>query len=204
MSQVPFIEPPREPGPDDGSNGRAPAGRSPSGGERASTSFSLRWANLPAPMRTLGRWLTLVQLAGYTVGLVFVWQTTRMTPQGAVDRYRGVDPELTEGAMQFPKSLAEMLGTTHNHVLGMAALFAVTGLGVALCSWPGERLRRLLIIEPFVAILVSFSSMWLMRFVDPRFAWLMYVSGTLMALTFYAHCALILLDLHRVSQSRPG
>jgi len=146
-------------------------------------------------MRALGRALVIVQLVGYTIALLFVWHTTHLTPSGAEHRFRGADPEQSTAAMEFPKSAGEMLTTTHNHVLGMSTLFALTGLGLALCSWPGERMRKVLIVEPFVAILVSFTSIWLMRYVHPAFAWLLYASSTLMALTFYAQCGLILYDL---------
>ena len=59
----------------------------------------------------------------------------------------------------------------------MAAIFVFSGLALALCERPAERWRRGLIVEPFVALLVSFSSMWLMRYVDARFSWLLSLSS---------------------------
>jgi hypothetical protein len=97
--------------------------------------------------------------------------------------------------MQFPKSFSEMLTTTHTHVLSMAAIFAVTGACLALCRRPGERVRRFLIAEPFVAILVSFSAMWLMRYLDARFSWLLVASSSAMAATFYVQAFLILREV---------
>jgi hypothetical protein len=61
-------------------------------------------------------------------------------------------------------------------------------------------LRRFLIVEPFVALLVSFSSLWLVRYVDPRFSWLLQLSSTIMAITFYLQSWLILTELHLVEQ----
>jgi hypothetical protein len=153
------------------------------------------WATMPPPVRTLARWLTVVQVVGYTVALVFVYHTTRMQPAGAAARYRGVDTGAPDAAMQFPKSFAEMLTTTHTHVLSMAAIFAFSGACLALCRRPGERVRRFLIAEPFVAILVSFSAMWLMRYADARFSWLLVASSSIMAATFYAQAFLILREL---------
>lgn len=155
----------------------------------------LSWRALPPPFRTLGRWLTLLQLAGYTVSLAFVYHTTGMTPGGVANRYRGTDPSAASGAMTFPKSLAEMLTNTHNHVLSMAAIFAFSGVALALCSRPSERLRRVLIAEPFAAIFTSFSAMWLMRYADARFAWLLMASSGLLAVTFYLQCWFILREL---------
>src|SRR5438094_1995136 len=60
-----------------------------------------------------------------------------------------------------------------------------------------ERWKRLLIAEPFGALLVSFSAMWLMRYVDGRFGWLLEASSALLALTFYLQSYLILSEVGR-------
>lgn len=161
----------------------------------------LTWTRVPAPLRTLARWLTIVQVVGYTTSLAFVFHTTRFTPAGAAARYRGTDPAVAESAMQFPKSLAEMLTNTHTHLLAMAAIFAFSGGCVALCARPEERIRRFLIAEPFVALLVSFGAMWLMRYADSRFSWLLVASSTLMAATFYVQSFLVLRALSSAPES---
>jgi hypothetical protein len=161
----------------------------------------MTWKNLPAPVRTLGWWVTIVQLVGYTTSLAFVWHTTRLVPAGVASRYRGVNPDVTEGAMQFPKSLTEMLTITHTHLLSMAVIFVLSGLGVALCASVSERRKRLLIAEPFIALLVSFSAMWLMRYVGSGFSWLLEASSLVLAVTFYLQSYLILRDLHRVERA---
>jgi len=160
----------------------------------------MTWKDLPAPVRTLGRWITIVQLVGYTTSLVFVWHTTRLLPPGVAARYRGTNPDLTEGAMQFPKSFGEMLTITHTHLLSLAVIFAITGLGIALCGSISERWKRFLIAEPFCALLVSFSAMWLMRYAAPGFSWLLEASSSLLAVTFYAQSFLILRELRRVDR----
>ena len=158
-------------------------------------SRSWSWQSAPAPIRTVARWITLVQLVGYTTSLLFIHHTTGMTPAGVAARYRGSDADSSDAAMQFPKSLAEMLTITHTHLLSMAVIFVISGLALALCTHPGERWRRFLIAEPFVALLVSFSAMWLMRYVDARFSWLLALSSGLMALTFYIQSFFILREL---------
>jgi hypothetical protein len=155
----------------------------------------ITWSSLPEPVRAVGRWITIVQLVGYTTSLLFVHHTTGMTPAGVAGRYRGADSAATDAAMQFPKSYAEMLTVTHTHLFSMAAIFVFSGLALALCSRPGERWRRLLVVEPFVAILVSFSAMWLMRYVDARFSWLLGLSSGIMAVTFYVQSFYVLREL---------
>ena len=155
----------------------------------------LSWSSVPETIRALGRWITIVQLVGYTTSLIFIRHTTGMTPAGVVTRYRGSDPDAAEGAMQFAKSFSEMLTLTHTHLFSMAAIFVFSGLALALCARPSERWRRVLIVEPFVALLVSFSAMWLMRYVDPRFSWLLALSSGIMAVTFYVQSFFILREL---------
>jgi hypothetical protein len=156
----------------------------------------LSWSSVPETIRALGRWITIVQLVGYTSSLVFIRHTTGMTPAGVVTRYRGSDPDAAaEGAMQFAKSFSEMLTVTHTHLFSMAAIFVFSGLALALCDRPSERWRRFLIVEPFVALLVSFSAMWLMRYGDPRFSWLLALSSAIMAVTFYVQSFFILREL---------
>ncbi len=152
----------------------------------------LSWRRAPAPLRALGFWLTIVQAVGYTTSLAFVHHTTGMTPPGVAEHYRGSDSTAADAAMQFPKTYAEMLTITHTHLLAMAAIFAFSGVALALCDRPSARWRRLLIVEPFVALLVSFASMWLMRYADPRFSWLLSLSSAVMAVTFYAQSFFIL------------
>jgi len=150
---------------------------------------------VPRAIRTLGRWVTILQLIGYTTSLIFVWHTTRMVPSSVASRYRGAADSLANEAMQFPKSFGEMLTITHTHLLSMVVIFALTGLGIALCARVSERWRRFLIAEPFCALLLSFSAMWLMRYVDPHFSWLLEASSAILAITFYVQSFLILREL---------
>ncbi|HEX6616445.1 MAG TPA: hypothetical protein VF046_09085 [Gemmatimonadales bacterium] len=154
----------------------------------------LTWRSAPSPLRTLARWITIVQLVGYTTSLLFVHHTTGMTPPGVARHYRGGDSTAAaaDAPMEFAKSYAEMLTITHTHLLSMAAIFVFSGAALALCERPAERWRRFLIAEPFVALLVSFTSMWLMRYVDARFSWLLSLSSAIMALTFYVQSFYVL------------
>jgi hypothetical protein len=155
----------------------------------------LSWRRAPGTLRALGLWLAIVQVVGYTTSLLFVHHTTGMIPSGAAARYRGSDSTVAEAAMQFPKSYAEMLTITHTHLLSMAAIFVFSGVALALCERPSEPWRRFLVVEPFAALLVSFSAMWLMRYVDPRFSWLLALSSGIMALTFYVQSFFVLREL---------
>ena len=77
----------------------------------------------------------------------------------------------------------------------MAVIFVFSGLALALCERPVRAWRRMLIVEPFVALLVSFSAMWLMRYVDPGSAGCSTLSSGLMAITFYVQSFFVLREL---------
>lgn len=176
------------------------------------SSITLR--TLPEHPRQVARWLLITLLVGYTTGLLFVAHTTDLYPKGVEERYRGnqaseqisttspsdstsaesllptdttvAEPvEAVEEEMKFEKSYAEMLNITHTHILAMAGFFALTAFLFALAERPSRRLKSFLIIEPFVAMLTSFSSMWLMRYVHPAFSYLLILSSTSMAICFY-------------------
>jgi hypothetical protein len=156
----------------------------------------ITWAEVPAPFRRLARWVTVVQLVGYTTSLAFVYHTTRMRASGVADRYRGIDPAAHPDApMQFPKPMEEMLRITHTHLLSMLVIFLISGAALLFCARVSPRWKRFLVADPFVAILVSFAALWLTRFADPRFALLLMASSGLMAATFYLQCALVLREL---------
>jgi hypothetical protein len=156
----------------------------------------MSWRQASSPLRALGLWLTIVQVIGYTTSLLFIHYTTGMTPPGVADHYRGSDPATaSDAAMQFPKTYSEMLTITHTHLFSMAAIFVFSGFALALCERPAEPWRRRLIVEPFVALLVSFASMWLMRYVDARFSWLLSLSSAVMAGTFYVQSFYVLREL---------
>lgn len=162
----------------------------------------LRWRDLPRSLRALGFWLTLVQLAGYSTSLVFVWHTTRMIPRGVAEHYRGTDPARADLDLKFAKSFTEMLTVTHTHLLAMAVLFVLSGLSLALCERPSERWKRFLIAEPMVALLVSFSAMWLMRYAHPGFSLVLSFSSAVMAITFYLQCGMVLREFWNLRSER--
>lgn len=176
--------------------------------------LSITLRTLPEHLRQAARWLLMTLLVGYSTGLLFVAYTTDLRPKGVEERYRGNQAseqipttipsdstnaasfsptdtalselvESVEEEMKFEKSYAEMLNITHTHILGMAGFFALTAFVFALTERPSRRLKSFLIIEPFVAMLTSFSAMWLMRYVHPTFSYLLILSSSSMAICFY-------------------
>ncbi len=153
------------------------------------TPFVLR--DLSRDAKVLVTAFLVVLTLGYSTGLAYVFATTRMAPGGIGAHYAGSDDE-TE--MKFPKSPIELIQTTHNHVLSLSLLFGALG-ALLLAARMSSRLRRALIIESFAAIVTTFSSLWLVRYVSRAFAWLLLASGIAMALSFYAIVGILLVEV---------
>lgn len=148
--------------------------------------------DLPRSARLLVGLFSANIALGYTTALGYVYNTTRMAPQGIVDRFRGNegDPEAVEIA--FAKSFQEMLGLTHSHILAMVVFLFLSGAFTLASRSPGLRLKTFLAVEPLVALPVSFAGLWLAWGVHPGFSWLVSVSSGLAALAFYAQTVVIL------------
>jgi hypothetical protein len=147
---------------------------------------TLTWAQVPPPLRTLARWITIAQAAGYGVSLAFARQTARRFLAGG----SGADAH-------------EMLLAAHSHLLGMTALFALSGLCFALCTWPKGRWKPALLATPFAAILLAFTALWLMAYA-PGFAMLLLAANVVMAVVFYVQVVVILRTLRRVGREAAG
>ena len=125
-------------------------------------------------------------------------QTTSLSPEGAAERFRGSE-ELLEDDFDikenYPKSLSEMLMTTHNHVIGFSFIFFTAGLIFYFNSTIKGFWKNFLLIEPFVSIILSFGSIWLMRFIDKSFVYVTIISAVIMYLSYFVMVAVSVYDL---------
>jgi len=142
---------------------------------------SVSWAQVPRSLRVLARWITIAQAAGYGVSIAFARELAA--------RFRsaeGVDAH-------------ELLLSAHSHLLGMTALFALSGACYALCAGPREPLKTWAIATPFAAIMVGFMAVWLMRF-SSAFSALLIACQVVMAVVFYYQIIVTLKELRAVNR----
>lgn len=71
----------------------------------------------------------------------------------------------------------------HFHLFGYVSIFFICGLIIVFAAIP-RWLKGTLVLAPFIASVLDIWSMLLTRFVGPGFAWLLVISGTIMALSF--------------------
>ena len=133
--------------------------------------------------------ILFVLTTGMGTGLIYLNYTTKYTPKGAAERFNGSNIE--QGIDDFdipdhyPKPISEMLITTHNHILGFSFIFFITGLIFYFNSIINGFWKSFLLIEPTISIVITFGSIWLMRFVHEYFVYLTILSSAILYLSFF-------------------
>lgn len=150
----------------------------------------------PAHLKLFIATFVFVLSIGVTIGLIYVELSTGMNPSGTTEHYRGSelgnDFDIPE---KFPQSLENLLLTTHSHVISFSLIFFVLGGILYFSSLLGEGWKKFLMIEPLVSTLVTFGSIWGIRYIHSAFSFLIMLSGILMYASFYIITALILYEV---------
>ncbi len=142
----------------------------------------------------------IVLTIGVCTGLVFVNQTTNFSPDDAVERFNGSQQNQDEQddfdvQENYPKSLHEMLMTTHNHIIGFSLIFFAIGIIFYFNSIVKGFWKSFLMIEPLISAVISFSSIWGMRFIDKNFVYITVISATLMYISYFIMAFIIIYEL---------
>ncbi len=150
--------------------------------------------------KTLKKFLLLFIITltiGVTIGLFYVRETTAMTPEGTITRWKGSQENLTEFHIpsDYPKSISEMLMTTHNHVIGFSIIFFAIGIVFYFNSIITGFWKSILIVEPFISTLLTFGSIWGIRFIDSSFIYITIFSSTLLYSSYYIMAGVCIYEL---------
>jgi hypothetical protein len=95
----------------------------------------------------------------------------------------------SKGAM----SLTKLAQTTHVHLLGFAMLYGITGLIFSFTSFPFI-VRALVAPLPLIAQVVDIACWWLAR-LDPMYAYVIPITGILVAAGLFSHIIGSMLNL---------
>jgi len=146
---------------------------------------------------------------GYYTGVLFVKHTTEFTPQGIEESYNGnqTEEEFTEDdwgndewegenfdPLKYKKSEQEIISIVHAHVISFSLIFLLLGVIVLLTSIP-IWLKKILIIEPFISIVLTFGGIWMLW---KDITWMKYVvmfSGSLLTITFSLSVLIVIQQL---------
>ena len=133
---------------------------------------------------------------GICTGLYFVYLTTSMTPYGTAEQFNGSIVTENEIPEKFEKPLENMILTTHNHVNMFAIITLLIGGIFYFNSTINGKLKFFLLLEPFISTILTFSSMWLMRYIDYSFVYIVILSGVIM---YICWAIMILISLYELN-----
>ncbi len=131
---------------------------------------------------------------GFYTGLLFVNQTSTVTPSGVQENYLGNEDDENAEVMKFHKGEREMLTIIHTHILSMSFIFFLLGILVWLIKLP-KKVKLFLTVEPFISVILTFGGIYMLW---SGFLWMKYVvvlSGILMTTTFSVSSLLVLYQL---------
>ena len=160
--------------------------------------MQIKLYNLDRILRHFLAALVLLLMSATFTGLAFVYQTTQFNKTGVTERYNGsiVDPDDDLDVPEnYPKSLHELLLNTHNHLFGFAFIFLSIGFIFYFNSAISGAWKYFLMVEPFLSVLLTFSGFWVMRFIDPSFVYIVFISAALTYGTLFFMASILLYEL---------
>ena len=151
-------------------------------------------------LKTLYTVFLIVLSIGVGLGIIYIYLTTSMTPEGTEIRYAG-DEQTSDFdnnidvQENFPKSFTDLVSHAHSHVIQFSLIFFLTALLFEKNSIIKGKWKRFCMIEGFISILFTFGGFFLIRFIDRSFSYLVIFSSTIMYLTFYFMVFICLYEL---------
>lgn len=133
---------------------------------------------------------------GFYTGLLFVNENTNSTFNGIEEQYMGNEDDENAEIMKFKKSKKDIVTLVHNHVLSMATIFFLIGV-LLLFTDLTPILKKTLIVEPFISLLLTFGGIWIMWSGILWFKYVIMISGVLMTATYTFSVSIILIQLSR-------
>ncbi len=135
----------------------------------------------PVQYRRLVQVFLGVVFFGYGVGFVNLFLTQQTSPKGIATHWRGLSEEELETAEEIvlPKPVKELIITTHNHLLGLAAIFGIVGFLFLHTGYGSPRMRLVVAVDPLLSLVLTFGGIWLTRFFGEAFAFLVLMGGML-------------------------
>lgn len=120
---------------------------------------------------------------GFFTGLNFINETTSFQPEGIETNYLGNENIENAEVMKFKKPKKEILTVVHNHILSMSIIFLLLGVLLSYTSI-NKKLMRLLIMEPFVSIVLTFGGIYVLWTGVLWFKYVIMISGLALTLSF--------------------
>jgi len=158
--------------------------------------------NLDKNFRNMISLFLIVLILGVSIGLINLYFTTDLSPSGTVTRWNGSQENNNhefEILEEYPKPVSEMLITTHNHFIAFGLIFGAVGFIFYFNSIITGFWKSFFIIEPFISIVVTFSSIWAMRFISEWFVYATILSAVFLYSSFFIMTFICLFELRFIN-----
>ncbi len=152
----------------------------------------------PKPLKGFLLAFLFVLTSGVTVGLIFIFTTTSFSPTGTIEHYKGstiTSDSLLDIPEKYAKSASELLLTTHNHLIGFSFIFFILCGLFYFNSTISGRLKKILLVEPFISTWLTFASIWGLKYIDTHFVYLTFIAALLTYSSFFLLVIILIYEL---------
>jgi len=147
--------------------------------------------------KTISAFLIVLGIGIFT-GLIYINYTTSMSITGTIEQYKGsAAASEYDIPNKFPKEFESMIRITHEHIISFSIITILLSFIFNFNSIVSRKTKLFLMIEPYISIIITFSSMWLMRYFSSKFVYFLIVSSSLMYICWYAIIFISLYELNK-------
>lgn len=155
---------------------------------------NINTAKLPSSLRRVLFLFVLTISIGYSFSLRQLYITTGASPTNLQEHYLGNEENEDAEVLKFKKNEKELLTFLHNHLLSLGVLLLL--LTLILYFTPlNALLKKILLVEPFISLIVTFSSIYGLWSGIDFLKYLIPLSGFLFHLSFGSILIILLIKL---------
>lgn len=129
---------------------------------------------------------------GMTFGLGYIYLTSEMNPSGMMEQYLGNNDEW---APKLPKTAIDLVSNAHDHITMFSIIFLSIGLIFNQNSLIKGSWKKIIMIEPFFSIIITFIGFFILRYITNVFVYIIMLSSGLMYVCFYIMLFVCLYEL---------
>jgi len=127
---------------------------------------------------------------GYVTGFIFLQKKTDFNVKGISENYLGNEENEEAEEIIFKSSKKALLTTIHTHAISFSLIFFAIGI-ILLKTNISPSIKKFLLIEPFISIIVTFGGIWLMWTGIDWIKHIVMISGILLNLTYLTIVSII-------------
>jgi hypothetical protein len=134
--------------------------------------------NLPKTIKLFFTMFIIVMGLGYMTAVANIGLSEGLSFKDIANHYRGNEELMIEAP-----GAKELMTHSHTHLLSMSMMMFTLGLIFMFTTSLPAWLKKFVLVDAYVAILIAVSAFWLIRYVAAEMAVLMALSGMLLGIS---------------------